>query len=107
MTQLFMDPLSACHQSCCPTIYLCVCSLTLSRVSRINIQGSPDSVWHSVGLVAVALAVAGVLRAAGGPMVPPQSHGPVGEHRDALGDTPAGLEGGTMRAGDVFRGSGK
>lgn len=52
---------------------------------------SPDSVSHSVSLVAVALAVAGVLRAAGGPLVPPQSHRPVGEHRDAFGDAPAGL----------------
>ena len=52
---------------------------------------SPDSVWHSVGLVAVALAVAGVLRAAGGSLVPPQCHRPVGEHRDTFGNAPAGL----------------
>lgn len=52
---------------------------------------SPDSVWHSVGLVAVALAVSGVLRPAGGPLVPPQSHRPVGEHRDTFGNAPAGL----------------
>lgn len=52
---------------------------------------SPDSVWHSVGLVAVALAVAGVLWPAGGTLVPPQSHGPVGEHRDAFGNPPEGL----------------
>lgn len=52
---------------------------------------SPDSVWHSVGLVAVALAVAGVLRPAGGTLVPPQSHGPMGEHGDAFGNPPEGL----------------
>lgn len=52
---------------------------------------SPDSVWHSVGLVAVALAVTGVLRPAGGTLVPPQSHGPMGEHRDAFGNPPEGL----------------
>lgn len=52
---------------------------------------SPDPVWHSMGLVTVTLAVASVLRAAGGPLVPPQSHGSVGEHRDALGNAPEGL----------------
>lgn len=44
-----------------------------------------------MGLVAVALAVSGVLRPAGGPLVSSQSHRPVGEHRDALGNTPVGL----------------
>ena len=52
---------------------------------------SPDPVRHPMGMVAVALAVAGVLRPAAGPLVPPKSHRPMGEHRDALGDTPAGL----------------
>lgn len=52
---------------------------------------SPDPVWHSVGLVAVTLTVPGVLRAAGGPLVPPQSHRPMGEHRDTFGNAPAGL----------------
>lgn len=32
---------------------------------------SPDPVWHSVGLVAVGLAVAGVLRPAGSAVVSP------------------------------------
>ena len=44
-----------------------------------------------MGLVAVALAVAGVLRPAVGPLVPPQCHRSVGEHRDAFGNAPAGL----------------
>lgn len=91
------------------TIYfsmLFCCLLARSAVSQaagnvIEIQShprppplpslSPDSVWHSVGLVAVALAVAGVLWPAGGTLVPPQSHRPVGEHRDAFGNAPAGL----------------
>lgn len=51
---------------------------------------SPDPVQHPVGLVAVTVAVSGVLGPAGGALVPPQSHGPVGEHGDALGDSPAG-----------------
>lgn len=55
-----------------------------------------------MGLVAVALAVAGVLRPAGGTLVPPQSHGPVGEHGDAFGNPPGGLgRGRTMR--DIFK----
>lgn len=57
---------------------------------------SLDSVWHSVGLVTVTLAVAGVLRPAGGTLVPPQSHRPVGEHRDTFGNAPAGLGERTM-----------
>ena len=58
-----------------------------------------------MGLVAVTLAVAGVLRAAVGPQVPPQSHRPVGEHRDAFGNAPAGLEGENnvrQRERDIF-----
>jgi len=54
------------------------------------IRFSPDSVWHSVGVIAVTLAVSRVLRPAGGSLVPPQSHCPVGEHRDSLGNAPAG-----------------
>lgn len=46
-----------------------------------------------MGLVAVGLAVAGVLGAAGGALVPPQSHGPVGQHRHTFGDAPAGPDG--------------
>lgn len=53
---------------------------------------SPDPVWNSVGLVLVAIAVAGVLGPAGSAGVPPQSHGPMGEHRHAFGDAPAGSE---------------
>lgn len=55
---------------------------------KVKVNLSPDPVWHPVGLVAVTVAVAGVLRPAGGSLVPPQSHGPVGEDRNALGDTP-------------------
>lgn len=53
---------------------------------------SPDPAWHSVGLVAVAQAVTGVLRPTGDTLVPPQGHGPMGENRDAFGNAPAGLE---------------
>lgn len=61
-----------------------------------------------MGLVAVALAVAGVLRAAGGTLVPPQSHGPVGEHRHAFGNPPDGLGGRENNVrqrghGDIFK----
>lgn len=45
-----------------------------------------------MGVVAVALAVPGVLRPAGGPLVSPQSHGPVCEHRHSLSNPPAGSE---------------
>lgn len=60
---------------------------------------SPDAVGHPVGLVAVGLAVAGVLGAAGRPVVPPQRHGPVGEDRHAFGDASAGPEGTDLRDG--------
>lgn len=78
-----------------------LCRVSQGAANDIKIQShpgppplpsrSPDSVWHSVGLVAVTLAVAGVLRPAGGTLVPPQSHRPMGEHRDAFGNAPAGL----------------
>lgn len=66
---------------------------TLKFKVILRLLPSPDSVCHSAGLVAIALAVPGVLQAFGCPLVPPQSHGPVGEHRDALGNPPAGLAG--------------
>lgn len=63
-----------------------------ARPSPSPRRPSPEPVRYSVGLVAVGLAVAGVLRAAGGALVPAQSHGPVGEHGHAFGDPPAGSE---------------
>lgn len=65
-------------------------SIDVQRVCAPPPSRSPDSVWHSLGLVTVALAVARVLRPAVGPLVPPQSHGTMSEHWNSLGDPPAG-----------------